>query len=64
MSKVWMEVDRDDLALPIAVANSAAELARIVGTTENVIRSSICHDREDGRPPKYVCVTIEEDKDV
>lgn len=40
---VWMKVTKDKYELPVAVAESSVELARIVNTTPNSIRSSICH---------------------
>ena len=38
---VWMMVTMDKYELPIAVADSAAELARIVGTSKNSIDSAV-----------------------
>ena len=40
---VWMKVTKDKYELPVAVADSAVELAGIVNTTANSISSSICH---------------------
>ena len=40
---VWMEVTKDKYELPVAVAESAVELAGIVNKTVNNIRSSQSH---------------------
>lgn len=40
---VWMKVTHDKYELPVAVADTAEELAKICGTTANSIRSSISH---------------------
>lgn len=39
--KIWMKVSLDKYQLPIAVADSAAELATMCGTTRNVIYSEL-----------------------
>lgn len=38
-----MKVTNDKYRLPVAVADSAGELARIVGATKNTVLSSISH---------------------
>lgn len=42
---LYMKVTNDDLELPEAVADSPAELAKMVGTTANCVSSSITHKR-------------------
>lgn len=59
---VWLKVTTDDLELPVAVADSASELAEICGTTRNAIMSTICHARRYGYRSRYVRVYIEEDE--
>lgn len=39
----YMKVTNDKYRLPVAVADSAGELARIVGATKNTVLSSISH---------------------
>ena len=39
----YMKVTNDKFRLPVAVADSAVELARLVGTTKNTVLSSISH---------------------
>lgn len=38
-----MKVTNDKYRLPVAVADSAVELARLVGATKNTVLSSISH---------------------
>lgn len=42
----YMKVTNDKYRLPVAVADSAGELARIVGATKNTVLSSISHGYE------------------
>lgn len=42
-TKIYMKTTTDNLELPVAVAGSAAELARILDTTQNTVKSSISH---------------------
>ena len=59
--QIWMKVTMDEYELPVAVANTAAELARILGVSEGSMRSWIYRARRDGYKCCYVCVKIEED---
>ena len=43
MKKLYMKTTGDKLDLPVAVADSPGELARILGTNKNVVLSSISH---------------------
>lgn len=72
MSKtvLWLAVSPDRYQLPEAVADSAAELARITGENLSVIRSSVSHKRKkgadvggkrSGRYGRYYRVEIEEE---
>ena len=40
---IWMKVTKDEYELPVAVADSPMELARILGISSNTINSSISH---------------------
>lgn len=40
MKVLWLKVTMDEYELPVAVADSAAELAKMLGVTVNNIRSS------------------------
>lgn len=59
--KVVMMVTLDKYELPLAVADSPAELARMVGTTANTICSAIYHCRKHGRRCRFVRVEIGEE---
>ena len=41
VSKLYMITSKDDLELPIAVADTPSELARMIGTTRATVESSI-----------------------
>lgn len=41
MGKLYLRTTQDELELPIAVADSPTELARMLGTTENNVSSCI-----------------------
>lgn len=43
--KLYMKVTKDKYELPLAVAESAGELAALTGVDKNVILSSISHKR-------------------
>lgn len=40
---IWMEVTPDEYELPIKVANSGGELARMCGVSSDTVYSSISH---------------------
>lgn len=61
-TRVWIKVTKDELRLPMAMADTAAELAKICGTTTNAICSSVSHaKRGDLKSSSYECIEIEED---
>ena len=67
---LWMEVTRDEYALPIAVATSVKELAELRGTSPTAIRSAMSKYKkrtETNKKKKPLCrylkVEIEEDDD-
>lgn len=47
--KLWLEVTKDKYELPLAVADSAKELAQMVGTTESNVRSNFYKRAEKSR---------------
>lgn len=55
----WMEVENDKYELPIACADTAKELAVIVGSSENSIYSSIAHAKAGGYKSRFIRVEIE-----
>jgi len=57
--KIYMMVTQDKYELPMAIADTPAELAEIVGTTRNAISSAISKARAHGYHSRYVKVTVE-----
>lgn len=54
---MWMKVSDDKYELPVAVADTAAELARILGVRTNVIYSAVSHyERGDIKRSSYIHV--------
>lgn len=61
---LWMEVTTDDLELPLVVASSAEELARICKTNTNNIYSATSKMRRQKRKrSRFVKVEVEEGSD-
>lgn len=61
MAAIWMSVTKDEFELPLVVADSAAELARILGLTRCAVSSCISKARDNGTRCKYVKVEVEDD---
>ena len=57
---VWLEVDVKNKELPLRVADSAAELARLCGTTEANVRSQASKAKHGRSRRKYVNVWIDD----
>lgn len=59
---LWMLVDtRTPEQLPLAVADTCTELAKIAGTTKNNILSSICHSSErDTKKTRYLKIEVDD----
>lgn len=59
---VWMQITKDKYELPVAVANTANELAEIVGVDVNSIRSAVSRQKTGKRKfAKYIKVVVEDD---
>ena len=65
---LWMAVTADKYELPLAVADTGIELARMLGISSSVISRSLegsnyrkCIGRNNNR--KYIKVQIEEDEE-
>lgn len=58
---VYMMISNDKLELPLAVADTIRELARLVGTRENCISSAISHAKKRGYKCRYVKVAIDDE---
>lgn len=59
---IWIKVELDEYELPVAVAGSAAELARICGEKETTIRAGAFHYAGQGRKSPFRRVVIEEER--
>lgn len=53
----WLAVTADKYELPIAVADTAGELAQLMGTTENNIRSAIAKNK-NGKKNGYKFIRV------
>lgn len=60
--RLYLAVTGDDLSLPLAVAESMDELARMQGVKEATVRRQICMSKKYTHP-KYIMVEVEDDKD-
>lgn len=63
MTTLWMAITLDRYELPIAVADTAEQLAALVGCTKNCIYSSVSHSKTKGHKSRYIKVMIEEDSE-
>lgn len=59
---LWEKVTSDKYELPLAVADSVPELAKILGVSETSIYSSLSHNRKEGRHTAYRKVEIPDDE--
>ena len=61
---VWMAVSQDELRLPIAIADTAKELAELLGTTENNVKSSASKCKHGVyKNSRYIAVRIDEESE-
>ena len=63
MAYVWMKVTKDKYELPVAVAETHSELARICGTTPGNVLSSASRYRHGQRRGGYIRVEVEEEEE-
>jgi hypothetical protein len=59
---LWMQVTPDEYELPLVVAKSAGELARLTGQTRSNICSCISHAEKRGGKSQYVRLTVDDDE--
>ena len=57
-----MQVTMDKYELPVAIADSAAELARMVGVKPNTVLKSIYYSKKHGWKSRYKKIEITEDE--
>jgi hypothetical protein len=59
---LYMNVTKDELELPLAVADTVAELAKMVGVRENSIFGAMGRAKKSGCKCAYVRVEIDEEE--
>lgn len=63
MLRTWMKISNDGLELPEAVADSAVELASILGIKENTIYKAMNRAKNRGEKCRFIWVKCEDDED-
>lgn len=58
--RLYLEITQDKYELPIMVCESAAELARRTGLTENNVYSQISKGRKNNWKPRFISIEVEE----
>lgn len=57
--RIWMKISDDQYELPVAVADTAIELAQLCGVTVNTIYAQLSRVKAGSLPScPYICVTI------
>lgn len=59
---LYMMVTKDELELPLAVADTVTELSKMVGIKENSIFNIMRRAQKEGRKCAYVRVKIDEEE--
>lgn len=59
--KLYLYVTKNEYELPLVVEETAAELARKVGTTRNAVNSGISHEMRGGPRSRFKKVEVEEE---
>lgn len=63
--KIYIEVTRDKYELPLRIADSVQELARLSGTSENNIYSQISHYEHGAqKSARFYKIEVGEDEDI
>lgn len=57
---VYMQVTKDEYELPVAIADTVAELAMLTGIKPNSISTSISKAKKYKRKSQYVKIEIDE----
>lgn len=60
---IYMRVTRDKYRLPLALAETVDELARMCGVTRNAVSCSIYNSKKFGRDGEFVKVNVEDDNE-
>ena len=63
--KIYMKVTQDKYSMPLAIADSPTELAKMTGKTRNSILSAISRYKNgEVKIPSFVVVEVEEEHDA
>lgn len=61
--KIYMKVTKDEYQLPVAVADSVRELAKMVGVTPEMVHHLLsAHKKGISKSCMYVCVEVDDDE--
>ena len=60
---IYMEVTQDEYELPVAIASTSTELAKLCQTTTNAIRQGLHRRKNPKRWSRFVRVDVEENED-
>ena len=60
MKVIWMKITKDEYELPVAVADTAAELARMLNVSVDTIYSATSRRRNRGDKTAFIKVEVEE----
>lgn len=61
--KLYLMVTQDKYALPMAVADSISQLAKMQGIKARTISSYICKQTKKGfKYPKYIVIEVDEEE--
>ena len=55
---IWLAVTPDKYELPVAVADTAAELGKLIGKTANAIHTGMSQAKRRGNKSPYVKVVL------
>ena len=64
LKTVYMKVTMDEFELPVAIADSAVELAKMVGVKPNTVLKSIYYSKKHGWKSRYKRIEITEDEQI
>lgn len=59
---IYMEVTQDEYELPVAIASTSSELAKLCQTTPNAIRQGLHRRKNPKRWSRFVRVDVEENE--
>ena len=61
MKAIWMKITKDEYELPLAVAESATDLARMLGVSVDTIYSATSRRRNHGDKTAFIKVEVKDD---